>query len=294
MRIRFWVGMILIALAAGLFAYRGQIVGYVGEKWEKRGVPEAVTYEEVKDEARLEQFSATGPVPSPQPLRPRSEGGLNTSTPLPSLPPTPLNPPSGRGEKPRAREEIPAEFNLAVPFTSQAPFEDWNLPYKEACEEASVAMVDAFYKNRELTKRLSDEEIKKLVDWQVKNLGHYEDTTAEETARILREKYGYGHVRVVENPTIDDIKREVAQGRPVILPAAGRLLGNRYFRQPGPLYHMLVVRGWTKNGKIITNDPGTKRGEGYLYDPDVLMNAVHDWNGGDVVNGRKVMIVVEK
>jgi hypothetical protein len=57
---------------------------------------------------------------------------------------------------------------------------------------------------------------------------------------------------------------------------------------------MLVVRGWTKEGMIITNDPGTKRGEGYLYEPDVLINAVHDWSGGDVENGRKAMIVVEK
>lgn len=188
---------------------------------------------------------------------------------------------------------LPVEFNLAVPFTSQAPFEKWDLPYKEACEEASILMVDAFYKKQKLTKKLSDEEIKKLVEWQKTRLGHFEDTNVEETARIMREYYGYKDVRVVYDITIDDIKREVAQGRPVILPAAGRLLGNKYFRQPGPLYHMLVVRGWTKKGLIITNDPGTKRGEGYLYKPDVLMKAVHDLNEGDVYKGRKAMIVVD-
>lgn len=188
---------------------------------------------------------------------------------------------------------LPKEINLAVPFTSQAPFEDWSMPYKEACEEASVIMVNAFLKNIKLTKNDVKEEILKLVEWQKDNFGHWEDTDVEETAHILREYYGYKNIRVVYDISIDDIKREIAQGRPVILPAAGRLLGNKYFRQPGPLYHMLVARGWTKDGKIITNDPGTKRGESYLYEPETLINAIRDWNNGDVYNGIKAMIIVE-
>ena len=62
----------------------------------------------------------------------------------------------------------------------------------------------------------------------------------------------------------------------------------------GPLYHMLVVKGYTKDGTIITNDPGTRRGADFLYDPDALFNAVHDWNGGNVNEGAKVMVVVEE
>lgn len=242
MRMRFWIGVALLIIASGLFAYRGQVGAWVNAKIEYRRLP----------------------------------------------------PPTSSTSVPKVITALPAEFNLAVPFTPQAPFEDWNLPYKEACEEASVAMVDAFYKGRKFNKASATTEILGLVEWQTKILGHFEDTNAEQTARILRERYGYKNVRVVYEPTLETIKREVAQGRPVILPAAGRLLKNRYFRQPGPVYHMLLVRGWTKDGLIITNDPGTKRGEGYLYKSEVLMNAVHDWNGGDVLNGRKVMIVVEK
>jgi hypothetical protein len=193
-----------------------------------------------------------------------------------------------------AAEKFPAEFNLAVPFTSQAPFAVWDELHDDACEEASVAMVNAFYKNYEFTPQSADDEIFSIVDWETRVFGYWKDTNVKETARILHEKYGYKNVRVVYDIGIDDIKREVARGSPIILPAAGQLLGNKYFRQPGPLYHMLVVRGWTKSGMIITNDPGTKRGEGYLYEPDILLNAVHDWNGGDVFNGRKAMIVVEK
>ena len=54
---------------------------------------------------------------------------------------------------------------------------------------------------------------------------------------------------------------------------------------------MVVVRGWTID-KIITNDPGTRRGEEFTYDPDVLFNAIHDWNDGDVYNGQKAMITI--
>jgi len=74
------------------------------------------------------------------------------------------------------------------------------------------------------------------------------------------------------------------------VPAAGRELGNPNFTDPGPLYHMLVVRGYTENN-FITNDVGTRKGENYQYKYDVLMNAIHDWNGGDVNNGQRVVIV---
>lgn len=236
----------------------------------------------------------------PEPISVREVNVRNPSS-LPSLPPTPPNLPSERGGNPRATataeqagEELPLEFNLTVPFTAQAPYRNWDHVHGEACEEASVAMVDAFFRGRHFSQASAEKEILENVAWETKNIGHWEDTTAEETARILREKYGYANVRVVYDPTLEMVKGEIVLGHPVIIPAAGQLLHNPYFRGAGPLYHMIVVRGWTKDGKIITNDPGTKRGEEYLYRPEVLINAMHDWNSGDVLQGRKVVIVVEK
>lgn len=204
-----------------------------------------------------------------------------------------VNAENTNNQSPISNRQLPAEFNLAVPFTVQAPHANWDLPYKETCEEASALMVHFFYEGKQFRNAdHADAEILKIVDFQNDRYGDYRDTTADETAQLIRDAWGYDRVDVVTDPTIEDIKREVAAGRPVILPAAGRQLGNPYFTPPGPLYHMLVVRGWTKDGRLITNDPGTRRGEEYLYDPDVLLNAVHDWNEGDVDNGRKVMIVV--
>lgn len=186
---------------------------------------------------------------------------------------------------------LPDEINLEVPFTSQAPHANWDLPYQEACEEASAITVHYFYQNLSFTPDVADREILDLVAWQEDNLGFYEDTTAEQTAQFMRDYWGYKKIDVIYDPTINDIKSNLAAGRPVILPAAGQELGNPYFTPPGPIYHMLVVRGYTAT-QFITNDVGTKRGENFRYDYDVLMKAMHDWNDGDVANGQKVIIVV--
>ena len=191
------------------------------------------------------------------------------------------------------KKPLPAEINLKVPFTPQAPHANWELPYGEACEEASVLMVHYYFEKKTFTKESADKEIKKLVDFQNKKYGFYKDSTADETARFIKDYLKYKKVRVI-TASIDAIKQELAAGRPVIIPAAGRLLGNPNFRRPGPLYHMLVVKGYTKDGKFITNDPGTRNGANYFYDQKVLMNAIHDWNGGDVNKGKKVIIVVDK
>jgi hypothetical protein len=73
---------------------------------------------------------------------------------------------------------------------------------------------------------------------------------------------------------------------------AGRQLGNPNYKQPGPLYHMLVIKGYKKNGDFITNDSGTRKGADYIYQADVIMQAMHDWNGGKVKTGKKVMLIV--
>ena len=189
--------------------------------------------------------------------------------------------------------DLPVTYNLAVPFTSQAPSGNWALPYQEACEEASIYMVTEYYKGTPAGKIdpvLAEAAINEIVDFENTFLGFYFDTTVAETASIVDSYYGY-HTRVIENPTIDDIKRQVADNRPVIVPAAGRELGNPNFSGVGPLYHMLVIKGYTAD-KFITNDPGTRNGENYGYDFNVIMEAMGDWNGGDPAHGAKRILVI--
>jgi len=210
---------------------------------------------------------------------------------IPADPPESSSPPQ-QTTPPPLKKQAAQSVNLNVPFTSQAPSGNWDLPFKEACEEASIIMVDKFYKNQSFQNAsATEDEIKKIVEFEEQKLGFRLDTNAEQTAKILREYLGYANVRVKYDITVEDIKEELNQGRPVIIPAAGRMLGNPYYRQPGPPYHMLVVKGYTQT-KFITNDPGTRHGKDFTYSFDTLYNAIHDWNNGDVENGRKAMIVV--
>jgi len=190
---------------------------------------------------------------------------------------------------------LPTSINLAVPFTSQAPQGNWDEPYQEACEEASVYMVHAYFSGMEegqIPAQTADEAILQAVEFEMGLFGFYKDTTAEKTGMFAELLYGHAY-QILTNPTVEDIQRELVQGHPVIVPAAGRLLGNPYFTPPGPLYHMLVIRGYTEDGQFIVNDPGTYRGEAFLYDFDTIMNAMHDWNDGDeITEGRKVALVL--
>jgi len=186
------------------------------------------------------------------------------------------------------------EVNLKVPFVAQAPFAVWDVLHEDACEEASIIMLNAFYtKKISFTKQEMEDGIQKVVAWQKQKFDFFEDTTVEETTLIMKEFFGTTNAQAVYDITVDDIKKELAAGRPVIVPAAGKLLFNPNFRGGGPDYHMLVIKGYTKNGYFITNDPGTKRGADYIYKMDVLYKAIHDWvPGGNVLDGRKAMIVV--
>ena len=132
----------------------------------------------------------------------------------------------------------------------------------------------------------------KMIAYENKTFGDFKDTSAAQTARMMKDLYKYKRVDVLPMKSINDVKPHVLAGRPVIIPAAGKLLKNPNFKSGGPLYHNLVIRGWLKDGRIITNDPGTRKGNGYVYSASVLWNAIHDWNGGNVTKGAKVMIVV--
>lgn len=187
---------------------------------------------------------------------------------------------------------VRAAVNWDVPFTPQAPFANWDPLHEEACEEASVLMVLRYFQGQPI-RSADDAEvaIQKLVA-DNESLGFDVDDTAAEIVTLLKHEDPSLTAVLLKNPTTEDLKKVLSDGKLVIVPAAGRLLGNPYFSGAGPIYHMLVLRGYTGNGYVITNDPGTKRGKEYAYKWDVLLNAVHDWNGGDVEGGEKVVVVV--
>jgi hypothetical protein len=161
-----------------------------------------------------------------------------------------------------------------------------------------MLMAVAYLNGTTFTEASADTAILDLVDWETDH-GYGWDVNADEMAVIAREKFGM-HARVETNVTEATIKAELSKGNPIVIPAAGRDLGNPYFSGEGPWYHVLLIRGyktgWTGNTIFITNDPGTKRGKEYEYDADTLISAIHDWTGvkEEIRTGRKAMVILEK
>lgn len=185
----------------------------------------------------------------------------------------------------------PKSVQIDVPFASQAPLGNWSDPYQEACEEASLILVHYYLEGKKMTPELMDKEIIDIVAWETAH-GYGHDVTMDELAVIAREYYGHD-AEVVTDVSVAAIGDRISSGQPVILPLAGRDLGNPYYSGEGPWYHALVVTGYD-GSRFITNDVGTKRGEDYPYAYDVLIDAIHDWTGvkEEINQGAKKMLIV--
>ncbi len=204
----------------------------------------------------------------------------------------------GQENIPASPSEIPPKIQIDVPFTSQAPLVNWDKYHEEACEEASIIMVKFFLDKKGINPEIADKEILDMINFEIKNYGDYKDSTASQMVQLAKDFYGplpeEKKLRAIYDIKREDIKKYLAKGSPIVIPAAGRLLGNPNYTQPGPLYHALVLTGYDGN-EIITNDPGTRKGKNYRYNINVLYNAIHDFPGNkdNIENGRKAMIVVE-
>lgn len=187
---------------------------------------------------------------------------------------------------------------LPAPFTPQAPTANWDELHNEACEEAVAIMAASYFSSSaqaSLAPDTIETELAKLTAWQDKTLGYHLDTTSAETARMMEAVYGL-HTRLLNNFTEQDIKLALSAGRLVAISENGRRLNNPYYKQPGPIHHMLLLKGYDPDGTIITNDSGTKRGLNYPYDFPTLYAAAADWDhtAGSVDENKKIAIEIWK
>ena len=200
----------------------------------------------------------------------------------------PVKPPDNFEDEKVQEAVLPEKFLLDVPFQSQAPFGDWSQPYQDGCEEASIIMVKRFLENKSLSKEEMKSEIDASVAWQEKNWGGHNDLDAERTTELANKYFdlsGY----ILRNYDLDLLKKYISSGTPIIAPTAGRELGNPNFTGAGPEYHMLVIVGYNDSqGVFITNDPGTRKGENYIYKYQTLLDAI----SGPNVNKEKAVIIL--
>jgi len=173
---------------------------------------------------------------------------------------------------------------LSVPFTSQAPFGGWSdLRQEDGCEEASSLMAVRWAKGESIASK--DEALKNILgasDYILEKYGEYRDVSPTDTVNwIIKDYFKYPNAAVKEDVSLNDIIAELEKGNLIIAPMNGQLLHNPNYTAPGPPIHMLVIRGYDPARKVfITNDPGTRLGELYEYDANVLYQAIRAYNTG--------------
>ena len=180
-------------------------------------------------------------------------------------------------------KKSPKSAYLEVQFICQAPLEtleNWKY-HEESCEEAALLQAYLYEKGSKISKPDAHLKILEMIDWQKKNMGCHHDLYADDMKKLAIGFYGLkeDEIKMIKDASIEDIKKEIASGHPVIVPITGDILKNPYYPYPG--YHMLVVIGYTED-KIITNDNGTRRGKDFSYDIKTFEAAMKD-AGGEVI-----------
>ena len=195
---------------------------------------------------------------------------------------------------------LPKSILNSAPFVPQAPFANWDELHEEACEEAAVATAH-FYRigKKELSADEAERELLGLIHYEEEHFGAAKDINADEMVRLATGYYqdSTSSYRIEDKYSLTDLKRYLALGNVIIVPAAGRVLDNPNFKQPGPLYHALVLIGYDDNKQqFITNDPGTRKGAGFRYSYDNLLDSIHDFPGDKekILEGKKTVIIVSK
>ena len=185
---------------------------------------------------------------------------------------------------------FPESLNTSMNFHSQSPLWTWGEIFWETCEEASVLLVYLYFKWISVTDLEFRDELLRLVDYQNEVFWDFKHTTVVQTAEILRDYYKYSNYHILENPTADDLKYNIAKGSIILAPFYGIGL-NPYYSGIGPEYHFMVLKGYTKD-TFITHDVGTRRGENYEYSIETIMDRIHDYHPESVkLWGKRVIIV---
>jgi len=249
------IPIILAILAGSAFAFMSY------HKYWKEAVPVAVDFSSIEKT-------------KPQSLPESQQGALPGESP----------------ETAAGLAEAPSELNLKMTFYAQAPFGNWDYPWQEACEEASILLVANTYFDYQWTREQFNDQILKMVDWENKYFGDYKHTDVDETVVMLKKYLKLDSV-VHENPTFEDVQKTLAKGHIIVMTFAGKHLGNPFFKNGGPIYHAMVIKGYKAGEKIITEDVGTRNGEDYVYSWETIDNALHDYYQ-PIENGAKRMIEV--
>jgi len=173
---------------------------------------------------------------------------------------------------------LPNIHQIKTTFVPQAPEKNWDEPWQDACEESALLTVHYYYQSLSppLSTIISD--LQNIFSFETKQ-GWGSDVNINQMATISAKLWGY-QSKIIDNPTLTDLKTYLAQDIPIIVPANGKTLyqENTHFKSGGPWYHNLVILGYndTKQ-KFTVHDVGTQFGPYFQYSYQLLLDSIHDF-----------------
>jgi hypothetical protein len=172
--------------------------------------------------------------------------------------------------------------NLKVPYIKEVPSGTSGGPWKNACEEASFTMLEKYYTGKKIMDLASGKAFMVMLFNRENSLYGSNVNSDTTQSKFLIDNYSDYNAKIIDAPTIDQIKNKIDSGRPVITPHYGFDLHNPNipFLRIGTSYHMMVIIGYDDAAQqFIVNDPGdTVDGQGYRYGYDLFMSTIHDYS----------------
>jgi uncharacterized protein YvpB len=171
---------------------------------------------------------------------------------------------------------LPSQVLLQVPFTTQAPLNNW-AQHQESCEAATLTMLVSYWQHSSavvIDPHAADTSINQIDRWKSQP-----DLNVTMMGELAQEHFGYAYRLVPNDPKV--IAEQLSAGRPLIAEVRTHALGNpRYpnysthYEQNGySVPHFILIIGYDSTG-VWLNDPGISWGRGYHISYAQLFHAI--------------------
>ena len=194
---------------------------------------------------------------------------------------------------------LPNKNLIKTAFVPQAPEKNWDQPWQDSCEEAALLTVHYFYQDISPNAQIIKSDILKMIDFENQQSFKY-DMNLNQMELVSQKHLGYT-TKIINNPTINEIKEYLVKDIPIVVPASGKILyqENKHFKEQGPYYHNLTILGYDDDQKkFIVHDVGTQFGAYFKYSYPLLMESIHDFpvskDKHDINTGDKKVLILLK
>ena len=171
---------------------------------------------------------------------------------------------------------LPSQVLLQVPFTTQAPLNNW-AQHQESCEAATLTMLVSYWQHSSavvIDPHAADASINQIDKWKSQP-----DLNVTMMGELAEQHFGFASRIVPNDPKV--IAEQLSAGRPLIAEVRTHALGNpRYpgysthYEQNGySVPHFILIIGYDSTG-VWLNDPGISWGRGYHISYAQLAHAI--------------------